>query len=352
MKIPRKVSIAIFALGAAGLALFIILLVRHNVGSILDAVAQAGWGILAVFAAHAFSRLFDTLSWRALLSKEHRPALWRLLLIHWIGDSVSAMLPVAQVGGEIIRVQMLSKTDGPTGKPIPLPVATSSVLVGMTVSLGTQILFLLSGLALLVLLTGEHGLTVPILVAASLSALAGIGFYAAQRAGMFRLAMKIISHVAKGEEWAGLVSKGEELDADVRACYARRGAVLECAWWNMCCWAAGALEIWAALWALGIAGGYGVAYTMESIAQGIRSAAFLVPGALGFQEGGYLGIGRLLGISSTGALALSLIRRVRELAFGIPGVVVWRWLAGRRLWTRASRFDESAILTPVVDKAP
>jgi putative membrane protein len=349
MKIPRKISVVIFIMAAAGLSLFIILLVRHNIGNVLAAAAQAGWGILAVFAGHAFARLFDTLSWRALLPKEHRPSVWRLLLIHWIGDSVSAMLPVAQVGGEIIRVQMLSKTHGADGRPVPLPVATSSVLVGMTVSLATQIVFLLSGLVLLVMLTGQHGLTVPILVAAGLSGLGGAGFYAVQRAGMFRVATKLIARVAKGVEWAGLVRTGAELDADVRACYARRGAVWECAGWNMCCWGAGALEIWAALWALDLPGGYATAYTLESIAQGIRSAVFLVPGALGFQEGGYLGIGRLLGISSTGALALSLIRRVRELAFGIPGLIVWQALAGRRLWFRR---PEVATLTPLADKAP
>lgn len=348
MKIPRKVSVTIFVMASLGLTLFIILLLRHDMGDVLGAIAAAGWGIVAVFAAHALSRLFDTLSWRALIPIEHRPSVWRLLLIHWIGDSVSALLPVAQVGGEIIRVRMLSTTRLPDGRTVPLATAASSVLVGMTVSLATQILFLLTGLGLLVVLTGQHGLTVPILLAAGISGLCALGFYSVQRVGIFRVVGKIIGHVTKGDAWGDLGAKGAELDSDIRACYARTGGVIACAWWNMCCWAAGALEIWAALWALKLAGGYAQAYVLESIAQGIRSAMFLVPGALGFQEGGYIGIGRLLGISSAGALALSLIRRVRELGFGIPGIIAWQWLAGRQFWLRRSMTN----LSPVPDKAP
>jgi len=64
----------------------------------------------------------------------------------------------------------------------------------------------------------------------------------------------------------------------------------------------------------------------------IRSAAFAVPGGLGVQEGGYLVVGNLLGIPGEAAFALSLIARVRELALGIPGLVAWQLVEGRRLW--------------------
>jgi hypothetical protein len=75
---------------------------------------------------------------------------------------------------------------------------------------------------------------------------------------------------------------------------------------------------------------------LESVVQGVRGAMFLVPGALGVQESGYLIVGNLLGIPGETALALSLIRRVRELIVGIPGLVVWQLLEGGRLWR--SRF--------------
>jgi len=71
---------------------------------------------------------------------------------------------------------------------------------------------------------------------------------------------------------------------------------------------------------------------LESAALAIRGAAFLVPGAVGVQEGGYILLGNLLGIPGEMALALSLVRRVRELALGIPGLAAWQLLEARHLW--------------------
>ena len=110
-------------------------------------------------------------------------------------------------------------------------------------------------------------------------------------------------------------------------------AVLESAAWTMATWLAMAVETWIALWALGLTATYAHAYILESVAQGVRSVFFLVPGALGFQEGGYVVVGKLLGIGAADALALSLIHRAREIVWGIPGLLAWQWLEGKRLWT-------------------
>ena len=42
-------------------------------------------------------------------------------------------------------------------------------------------------------------------------------------------------------------------------------------------------------------------------------------------------LGNLLGIPGEIALALSLVRRVRELALGIPGLAAWQFLEARHL---------------------
>jgi hypothetical protein len=66
------------------------------------------------------------------------------------------------------------------------------------------------------------------------------------------------------------------------------------------------------------------------MAMTVKSAAFPVPGALGVQESGYLVIGNLLGIQGETAFALSLIARFRDLAVGIPGLIAWQLIEGRR----------------------
>jgi hypothetical protein len=54
--------------------------------------------------------------------------------------------------------------------------------------------------------------------------------------------------------------------------------------------------------------------------------AFLTPGALGFQEGAYVLIAPLFGLTAEATLAVSLLRRAKDLALGVPAVLAWQYL--------------------------
>jgi len=70
---------------------------------------------------------------------------------------------------------------------------------------------------------------------------------------------------------------------------------------------------------------------LESLTQALRAAAFPVPSALGVHEGGFTVLGALFGIPPEAALALSFVKRVPDLAIGLPGLLAWYWLELRRL---------------------
>jgi hypothetical protein len=70
------------------------------------------------------------------------------------------------------------------------------------------------------------------------------------------------------------------------------------------------------------------AFILESLGSGVRAAAFLVPWALGALEGSFVLFGSLFGLPAEAALAISLSKRVRDLALGLPGLVVWQWDRG------------------------
>ena len=72
------------------------------------------------------------------------------------------------------------------------------------------------------------------------------------------------------------------------------------------------------------------AFILESLGAGVRAAAFMVPGQLGILEGSFVVFGALFGLPAQTALTISLSRRVRELALGLPGLLVWHWVEGRR----------------------
>ncbi len=68
---------------------------------------------------------------------------------------------------------------------------------------------------------------------------------------------------------------------------------------------------------------------IESLGQALKAAGFAVPGALGVQEGGYIVICQAFNLSPEVAIALSLVKRLREVVLGVPGLITWRMLGTR-----------------------
>jgi hypothetical protein len=72
---------------------------------------------------------------------------------------------------------------------------------------------------------------------------------------------------------------------------------------------------------------------LESLVYIVRTLTFIVPMGLGVIEGGYLGVGILLfgPQHADFAVALSLMKRVRDIAIGVPALAAWQAMEGRRL---------------------
>jgi putative membrane protein len=248
--------------------------------------------------------------------------------MRWLGESVSNLLPMAQVGGDVVRAR-LAVLNGTR-----ISVSAATVLVDITVSVFTQTVFTLLGLGLLILATGRTNLMAPALAGAPLAVAAIAGFYIIQRLGLFRLFTTIVSRCANNPQWRSLAGKGGEVDEVLREIYAKRRVIFACCLTTMASWLIGSAEVWIGLCALGVPSSFDKAVILESIGQGVRSALFFIPGAIGVHEGGYVFVGGLLGIPGETAFALALIRRVRELALGVPGLIVWQLIEGGRAWRK------------------
>jgi putative membrane protein len=212
--------------------------------------------------------------------------------------------------------------------------AAASVIVDMTLSVLTQVVFTLTGLLALAFLTDRGIDWKTVFVGCIVACIAVGGFFAVQQLGMFRIIGAIAAHVMRAEQWNGLADRGAAFDAEVRAISGRRSRIALGCFWTMLCWMGQAGEVWVAMWVLGIHGTYVHAYVLEAASQGIRSVLFLIPGAIGVQEGGYVVVGGMLGIPAEAALALALVRRARELLFGVPGIIAWQWADSHGLWRR------------------
>jgi putative membrane protein len=325
VKTGGKLKLTIYLLGFAGAALFTILLIRQGAMSVGSAVATAGWAIAAIAAFHFIPILLDAIAWYILFPKAVRPRWQSLYWMRWIGESISNLVPSAAVGGDIVRARLATITG------TPMAAAAASVIVDVTLGVVTQIAFTLLGLVLLVRATGRSSLVGPTVIGAVVGIVAIAGFYIAQRLGMFRFVSVIISRLVKSKEWSSLVQSGETLDQTVRDFYGRRRGVIICCMVTMVSLIASSGEIYIALAALGLHATFLNAIILQSMAMTVKSAAFPVPGQLGVQESGYLVIGNFLGIPGETAFAISLLARLRDLLVGIPALVVWQVIEGRRL---------------------
>jgi putative membrane protein len=121
------------------------------------------------------------------------------------------------------------------------------------------------------------------------------------------------------------------LDRELRACLRRGWTLLVAGTLQFAAFISGSFEIWFALRLFGHPVGAGVALILESMTQAMRHLAFVIPAGLGVQEAGLIIFGHALGISSELALAVSMAKRIREVLCGLPSLMSWQWLEGRRV---------------------
>jgi uncharacterized membrane protein YbhN (UPF0104 family) len=131
---------------------------------------------------------------------------------------------------------------------------------------------------------------------------------------------------------AGALSEGASaLDGELGATLRRWRSVGKAGSLQFLALLMGAFEVWFALRLFAHPVGIGTALILESMNQAMRHLAFMVPAGLGVQEATLVLFGSALGISSELALAVSMAKRLREVLCGVPALLSWQWLEGRRL---------------------
>jgi putative membrane protein len=128
-----------------------------------------------------------------------------------------------------------------------------------------------------------------------------------------------------------LADAAQSLDQELRACMDRWRPLLMAGFLQFAALAAGSAEVWFALHLFGHPVGIDTALILESMTQAMRHLAFVIPAGLGVQEATLVLFGHLLGISGELALAVSMAKRMREILCGIPSLISWQWMEGRRL---------------------
>jgi putative membrane protein len=325
MKTPAYVGAVV------GVIALVIVAVHADFPAMLRTLSSGGPGVLWVVPYRALFFLLYAVGWAALLRSSEPANHIGLGYVFWattVRDAVDRLLPVASVGGSVVGVRIL-RWRGVAGAA-----AGASVVVEILLTLVAVYLFTAIGLVLL----AEQGAAGHeyhrLLLIFALSLPVPAVMLVLFKNGAFLQRVRALIHSWVGE---GTISRAtESLDREVRALLHRPRALLVAGVLQLAALVSGAFEIWFALWLFDHPVSTGAAVMLESMTQAIRHVAFIVPAGLGVQEAGLVLFGHVVGISGEMALAVGMVKRIRELAWGIPTLVSWQWVEGRRLRRAAS----------------
>ena len=321
-----RASVIIAAL--LGVALLVYLIIQSGAEEVARAMLLVGWGLVPIALFHAGPLFFSALSWRELLPPSSRLGVLGAIWNRWIRESITSLLPVAGVGGDLASARLAHQ------RGVPGTQAVASMVVDITVGVATQLSFVMIGVALLLRRSTEHATLLVawvVLIGIAMFFAAIAVFVRVQHRGMFgvsaRLARAIVPRLPD------IAGSASAIDQAVVAIYTqRRFSLFRAGLLRLVGWAVGTGETWLVLQFSHQPLGVIDAFILESLGAGVRAAAFMVPGALGVLEGSSIVFGALFGLPAQTALTIALARRVRELALGIPGLFVWQWVEGHRLF--------------------
>jgi putative membrane protein len=241
-------------------------------------------------------------------------------------EAASDVLPFSQLGGFVIGARAAATLGAP-------PSAThASTVVDISAELVGQLLFTFLGLGLVAAGVGgssiRHLESPPFIVGLSIIALIAVSFMLVQWKGVALLRRFAV-------RWAPwLVKKLDEIQDGVGEVYQRPLRLLACIALHFTAWITATGGVWLALQFMHAPLSLPATIALESLIYLVRSAAFLIPGAIGVMEGGYVLLVPMFGLPPEIGLALALIKRGRDLAIGAPAVLIWQAMEGKQLLAR------------------
>jgi putative membrane protein len=312
--------------GLLGLALLVAIVVRADFSAMLHTLNSGGWRLLWLIPYRALFFFLYAAGWLILLrpyDPAHRVGLGYIFWVTTVRDAVDRLLPVASVGGGVVGIRLL-RWRGLAAAP-----SGATVIVEMVMTLVVVYLFTAVGLLLLDELSAAGQEYHRLLLAFLLSLPVPVMTVLLLRYGSaFARLQKFLSPLV-GE--STMSEQAATLDHELRACLRRGWRLLTSCALQFAALVSGAFEIWFALRLFDHPVGWGTALVLESMTQAVRHLAFVVPAAIGVQEAGLVLFGQALGISGELALAVSMAKRLREVLCGLPALISWQWLEGRRL---------------------
>ncbi|MGO9934247.1 MAG: lysylphosphatidylglycerol synthase domain-containing protein [Steroidobacteraceae bacterium] len=318
----------IVIIAGLGLALAFYLLMFVGIDAVFAAAVAVGWSgfaILCLYVLGAF--LILGAAWYVLLPGSPLKDLGIFVWARMVRDAATEVLPFSQVGGIVIgaRAAILHG--------IFQPLVFATVIVDVTTEMLAQIAYVALGVVIFSARAPRtsftQSLSTGLMIGLAIAVVAGGVFLALQRRSR-KMTAKILSRIFPGAVPA-TTAVTAALDAIHRS-PARVGVSMAL---HFAGWIAGAVGAWIAFRLIGAHIDFAAVLAIESLVCATRSIAALIPNALGVQEAAYAVLAPLLGVGAEIGLAVSLLKRARDIAVGVPILLIWQAAEGQRALGRA-----------------
>jgi putative membrane protein len=326
MKWAPKIGVSVALL--AGLIAAIYLVWSIGFGAVAASVVRAGLGGLALLCLYALV-VFVSLAcaWYFLLPPGERRRLGQFYIARLVRDSIAEISPFSPVGGMVAAARLMIL------KGMRAPYAAASVAADATTEAMAQVAFLALGLGIGFTqfrhLQGSGPVTEGML-AILLLAVPGIALliFLQKKGASFaeRIAARFFPQVKDGVSFRAAI---EEL-------YDSKSRLAASSAFHLLAWIGGGVGTWISFRLIGGRIGILNAVALEALLSTLRSIAAPVPAAIGVQEWGYAMLAPLFGLPAEMGVAVSLLKRAREIVLGVPALIYWQSVEGRAAFRGAN----------------
>jgi len=323
-----RVKPGVIVASAAGLLLLTVVIVAVGVRPVASAIGRIGFEGFVLFML-AWVTVVITLGLAWFTAAPGLPVSRSVSFIwgRFVREGASDILPFSQIGGLLIGCRAV------IARGVSEPLVYASTLVDMTAELAAQVLYSLGGVAALVVTRlGTDG-SRPVLWGSAggvlLMIAASGAFLFIQRRGVGWIGGLM-------SRWApSAVARADTLKQALDDIYRRPARMILAVALHCAGWIGSSSGSWFGLQLMDVHAPLWAVLAAESLMYVLRSAGFMIPAALGVQEGAYVLMGPLFGLPAADMLALSLVKRGRDIVLGAPVLIAWQALeaaaAARRL---------------------
>jgi putative membrane protein len=303
-----------------GFALLLYLLSRLDPAAVMTSLGRVGWlGFAAVVAGGLVLTACLASGLYPLLGDKASAVL--VLAVRQLRDSAGDILPFTQIGGIALGMRVMALGG------VAAPRAVAVGVVDVTTELMAQSLFILAGIGLAAPAIQKDAHLGPYLgwlTAGAVLFAGGIIVFAFLQLAGSHVAGKLLGTESFGGHAAAF------RDA-IHLLYRQRRRVALSVVLHLAGWCASGCWLWLVFQVLGVPLALSSAIAVQSLLEALRSATVFVPAAIGVQEAGYAALVPLFGLSPETGVAVSLMRRARDIAVGMPALLAWQLLEARRV---------------------